>query len=71
MNPHNDITHRLVERSVSTRFSNLSPKAVESAKTFILDSIGVGLSGSRVPLVEDLEAIAEHWGSGTAARIWG
>lgn len=71
MSSPNDITHRLVERSVSTRFSNLSPKAVESAKTFILDSIGVGLSGSRVPLVEDLEAVAANWGTGEAARVWG
>lgn len=71
MSSPNNITHRLVERSVSTRFPNLSPKAVESAKTFILDSIGVGLSGSRVPLVKDLEAISESWGTDEAARIWG
>jgi len=71
MNSYNNITHRLVERSVSARFSTLSPNAVASAKTFILDSIGVGLSGSRVPLVKDLEALAENWGTGAAARIWG
>lgn len=71
MNSPNDIAHRLVERAVTTRFSTLSPKAVACAKTFILDSLGVGLSGSRVPLVKDLEAVAQEWGAGDAARIWG
>ena len=71
MNSPDNITLRLVERAVSTRFDNLTPNAVECAKTFILDSLGVGLSGSRVPLVADLEALSDDWGAGQSARLWG
>lgn len=71
MNPTPDIAHRLVERAVTTRYDTLSSAATQSAKTFILDSLGVGLSGSRVPLVRDLEVVADAWGGGDAARIWG
>lgn len=71
MNPTTDITHRLVEHVVGARFEQLPPIAVEAAKIFILDSLGVALSGSRVPMVRELEAIALDWGSGDAARVWG
>ncbi|MBM4192645.1 MAG: MmgE/PrpD family protein [Gammaproteobacteria bacterium] len=71
MNSPSDIAHRLVERAVTTRFSTLSPKAVASAKIFILDTLGVSQSGSRVPLAEDLAAVVREWGGGNAARIWG
>lgn len=71
MTQTNDIAHRLVEHAITARFDALSPHAVGAAKTFILDSLGVGLSGSRVPLVRELEAVAEDWGHSDAARIWG
>lgn len=66
-----DITHRIVERIVATRVESLSPTAVGAGKTFILDSLGVALSGTRVPMVRDLESLADDWGSGAAARVWG
>lgn len=65
------ITHRLVEHVTTTRYEALSPSAVTACKTFILDSLGVALSGTRVPMVRELEAVAETWGRGEAARIWG
>lgn len=67
----NDITLRLVEHVVGARFERLPARATEAAKIFILDSLGVALSGSRVPMVRELEGIALDWGSGKAARIWG
>lgn len=69
--PSQDLTHRLVEHVVGARFEQLPPTSVEAAKIFVLDSLGVALSGARVPMVRELEAIADDWGSGTAARIWG
>ncbi|MFM8481243.1 MAG: MmgE/PrpD family protein [Gammaproteobacteria bacterium] len=66
-----NITHRLVEHVTRRRYEHLSTRAVESTKTFILDSLGVALSGTRVPMVRELEAVAAEWGSGEAARIWG
>jgi 2-methylcitrate dehydratase PrpD len=69
--PPQDLTHRLVEHVVGASFEQLPPDTVEAAQIFILDSLGVALSGTRVPMVRELEAIADDWGSGTAARIWG
>lgn len=71
MNPPTPITHRLVEHASSARYEALGQPAVAATKIFILDSLGVALSGSRVPLVRELEAMADDWGSGDATRIWG
>jgi 2-methylcitrate dehydratase PrpD len=64
-------THRLVEHIVSTRFDGLPPSAIEQTKTFVLDSLGVALSGTRVPMVNTLKEVAAESGSGREARIWG
>jgi 2-methylcitrate dehydratase PrpD len=66
-----DITGRLVGRSVTMRFEQLPAEAVAATRTFVLDSLGVALSGSRVPLISVLKDTAATWGSGDAARVWG
>lgn len=66
-----ELTHRIVEHAVRTRFDSLSNATTEAAKTFVLDSLGVALSGTRVPLVSILKDSAASWGAGGAARIWG
>lgn len=71
MNRTPNITRRLVERVAATRHMRLSAAATAAGKTFILDSLGVALSGSRVGMVRDLESMAADWGSGSATRIWG
>ena len=65
------ITDVLVAHAASERFEHLPPAAVEAARTFILDSLGVALSGTRVPMVADLKAVCSSWGSGDACRVWG
>jgi 2-methylcitrate dehydratase PrpD len=64
-------TDTLITHVTRERFDALPPQALEAARTFILDSIGVALSGTRVPMVADLKAIAADWGAGDASRIWG
>ncbi|MFM7709043.1 MAG: MmgE/PrpD family protein, partial [Gammaproteobacteria bacterium] len=71
MSHDRDITHRIVELAVRTRFEDLTPAAVAAARAFTLDSIGVALSGTRVPLGAALKETAATWGTGEAARIWG
>jgi len=71
MNPPSSATHRLVEHVVQTRYESLPPAAHAAAKIFILDSLGVALSGTRVPLVGELKHLAATWGRGDDARIWG
>lgn len=55
----------------ATRFDDLSPEAVACAKTFILDSLGVGIAGSSVPHAKALLAIARHWGDRPEVPVWG
>jgi len=71
MTPSTAITDLLIEHITAARFDALPPAALRAAKTFILDSLGVALSGSRVPMVVELQAVAAAWGSGDACRIWG
>ena len=62
---------RFAEHALTTRFEDLSPGAVQAAKTFILDSIGVGIAGSSVPGSDGLLAAASGWGNAREAQVWG
>lgn len=64
-------TERLIAHVAAQRFEALPPEAIAAAKTFILDSLGVGLAGTRVPWVRELLEVAARSGQGTASRIWG
>ncbi len=63
---------RLFAEHVSrTGFEDLPDTAVDAARTFILDTIGVGLAGTNGPRVADLiESAAVTTGEGPA-RCWG
>ncbi len=65
------VTSRLVEHIVSHRYQSLSANAVAATSTFVLDSLGVALAGSRVPLVPELIELAQRWGQSNDCRIWG
>jgi aconitate decarboxylase len=69
--PDQDLAQRLVEHTVSMRCERLPAEALDATRTFILDSLGVALSGSRVSMVTTLKDAAAQWGRGDAARIWG
>jgi len=56
---------------VQTGFHNLPEAAVRATKTFILDTLGVGLVGSSGPLAVELAETAETWGNRGEARVWG
>ena len=65
-----DAIAKFAEHVCATRFDDLSDDAVQAAKTFILDSLGVGLAGSAGPWVEELIASQQLWGTGDDARVW-
>lgn len=65
------VTAALVTHVVSARYEELSAAACDSTRMFILDSLGVALSGTRVPLVAALREVAQDWGRGDEARVWG
>ncbi len=68
--PHS-VTAALIDHIVGTRLEDIPDHARDCTRTFVLDSLGVALSGTRVPLVAELHAVANDWGRGDAARVWG
>lgn len=63
---------------ISRRFAryalaqNAFPEAAKSAaKTFMLDSIGVGIAGSNAPFSDAVFKTMSAWGRGADAHIWG
>ena len=51
--------------------SVFSDSAYDAAKTFILDSLGVGIAGSQAPFRDSVQAVVSHWGAGEGARVFG
>jgi 2-methylcitrate dehydratase PrpD len=62
---------RLAAHVVATRFEDLPADAVAAAKTFVLDTLGVGVAGKRAPFAPELLAQVERWGRGDEAHAWG
>lgn len=62
---------RLAEHAASLKFEQLPTQAIEKAKIFILDSLGVGIAGSSVPETKTLLETFRHWGDGQSVSIWG
>ncbi len=61
---------RFAAHALDTRFADLPPAAVERAKVFVLDSLGVGIAGSSVDGGEGLLKVARGWGE-AAVPVWG
>ena len=60
----------LAELVASTSYDALPQRAIDSAKRFILDTLGVGVAGSSGPRVRELIDSAASWGSGEEATVW-
>ncbi|MDB5591919.1 MmgE/PrpD family protein [Enterovirga sp.] len=54
-----------------TRFGDVSEVAVARAKTFLLDTIGVGLAGTSDAHAARVLRAARQWGDGSEATAWG
>lgn len=52
------------------RFDDFPLAAVAAAKTFVLDTLGVGIAGSCGPRTAELIAAQRRSGAGTCARVW-
>lgn len=61
---------RFAEHALGTRFADLPPAAVERAKVYVLDSLGVGIAGSSVEGGAELLQVAAGWGE-PAVPVWG
>ena len=54
----------------ASTFEALSDIEIGKAKTFLLDSIGVGIAGSGGASMDALRAIVSSWGAGDEATVW-
>lgn len=60
----------LASHIAQTDFEALSPEAVSKTKTFLLDTLGVGIAGASGAGVDNLLAAAQSWGQGDEAQVW-
>jgi hypothetical protein len=58
---------RFSRHVTGTRFEDLSADAIFQAKTFILDTLGVGIAGSSAVDAGELQRISVRWGAGSEA----
>jgi len=61
---------RFAAHALDTRFSDLPATAVDRAKVYVLDSLGVGIAGSSVDGGEGLLRVASAWGE-ARVPVWG
>ena len=62
---------KLARHAAGVRFEQLSPEAIEAAKIFLLDSLGVGVAGGSTPEITPLLAAVSQWGEGAPVTLWG
>ena len=66
-----DAISAFADHVVRTGFHDLPGDAVKSAKTFILDTLGVGLAGSCDSMARKLAEMQGTWGQLGETRVWG
>jgi aconitate decarboxylase len=65
-----DIAAAFAAHATRTRYDDLSPGALRAARTFLLDTLGVGLAGSSGANVGVVRDLARSWGPGEEATEW-
>ena len=69
MTEANPLDH-VVDHIVSVDFDSLPQEVIDKAKTFLLDSIGVGIAGSAGADIDRLKRTVAQWGAGDEATVW-
>lgn len=64
-------SERFAAHVAAIRFDDLPAPAIAAAKTWILDTLGVGIAGSSATGMDTVRAVAGSWGAGREATIWG
>jgi 2-methylcitrate dehydratase PrpD len=64
-------SERFAAHVAAVRFDQLPGTAIAAAKTWILDTLGVGIAGSSAAGMDAIRAAAGAWGNGDEATIWG
>ncbi|MEM9570594.1 MAG: MmgE/PrpD family protein [Pseudomonadota bacterium] len=60
-----------VAHGLNTQIEDLSEAAIRAVKTYLLDTLGVGIAGAAAPLTKAVRRSANQWADQGAAHIWG
>ena len=63
-------SQRVADHVAGVRYEDLPAEAVAKVKTFLLDTIGVGIAGSSGAKVADVAKLAATWGAAPEASVW-
>lgn len=66
-----NMVEAFTQHAVNARFEDLPDDAVRAVKTYLLDSLGVGIAGAAIPLTQVVRQSAAHWANEGAAYVWG
>ena len=61
----------LIRLVTDTRYEDLPAQAIDRAKAFLLDTLGVGIAGNRAPFSADVLQAALGWGASADASVFG
>ena len=62
---------QLARHASSLTYAALTPQALERAKVFLLDTLGVGIAGGSTPEIQPLLEAVRGWGEGAEVAVWG
>ena len=60
----------VLDHILQCRYETLPAEVIAACKTFITDSVAVGLSGSRVSTLASVKQAVAQWGEGRQAQVW-
>lgn len=65
------VVDAFTEHALSARYENLPEAAQIAVKTFLLDSLGVGIAGASSPLSSQIRMATKDWSRSGNANVWG
>jgi 2-methylcitrate dehydratase PrpD len=65
-----DIEGAFADHAAQTRFEHLPAEAVAKVRTFLLDTLGVGLAGRAGANLDAVAKLATNWGAADEATSW-
>ncbi len=62
---------RFISHGLNTEWTAIPESAQQALKTFLLDSLGVGIAGSASALIDKVRKSARNWAGDGPAWVWG
>ncbi len=59
------------DHALGLQWDRMPPGAQGAVKTFLLDSLGVGIAGATAPLTTQVRQVASDWAGSGPAHVWG